>query len=482
MKKAILATVITSMFASSAMADVLSQVDSNKAAFNAPGVHNVVQGVNKNYNTTLDNRTAISNVGTTAIKNKDAITLNTLAIESHRERLAALEVHTTENSNSVKSVKDELANTQAAVGHNTAELFEANERISQISSSTSSLKPQVEMNTHDIGALADIVGVGTGSSGVLDSIKKTQRTAEDAQYSANQNTTDIADNSNRIGTNHGLIADNAKEIKANMDYTSSVELNTMTNAQDIQATTDYVAHVEENTVVNAHDIQANTDYVASVEANTITNAQDIQATTDYVAHVEENTVVNAHDIQANTDYVSSVEANTVTNAQDIQANTDYVAHVEENTVVNAHDIQANKVNTTTNSKRIDTQNSAIDANYGRTRANQAHIADNSNRIAQNESDIAQNKTDIQDLRSAFEEQAKVMDGAMAQGIATSSLVMPYNVGKISTTVALGHSGEANAIAGGVGVRFTENFTARSNIAYDTGSENVSIGAGVGYEW
>ncbi|GAM58281.1 hypothetical protein JCM19231_91 [Vibrio ishigakensis] len=48
-----------------------------------------------------------------------------------------------------------------------------------------------------------------------------------------------------------------------------------------------------------------------------------------------------------------------------------------------------------------------------------------------------------------------MDGAMAQGIATSSLVMPYNVGKISTTVALGHSGSADAIAGGLGMRFTE---------------------------
>ncbi|GAM72360.1 adherence and invasion outermembrane protein [Vibrio sp. JCM 19236] len=115
-------------------------------------------------------------------------------------------------------------------------------------------------------------------------------------------------------------------------------------------------------------------------------------------------------------------------------------------------------------------------------SNTTHIANNSARIDANEKAIAQNSQDIKDLRKAFEHQAEVMDGAMAQGIATSSLVMPYNVGKISTTVALGHSGSADAIAGGLGMRFTENFTARANVAYDTGSENVSVGAGVGYEW
>ncbi|MGV2990629.1 YadA-like family protein, partial [Vibrio sp. E150_011] len=115
-------------------------------------------------------------------------------------------------------------------------------------------------------------------------------------------------------------------------------------------------------------------------------------------------------------------------------------------------------------------------------ANRVSSQNNEAAITKNSSDIAQNKNDIRDLRNALEDQAKVMDGAMAQGIATSSLVMPYNVGKITTTVALGHSGSADAIAGGVGIRFTKNFTARSNIAYDTGSENVSIGAGVGYEW
>lgn len=129
------------------------------------------------------------------------------------------------------------------------------------------------------------------------------------------------------------------------------------------------------------------------------------------------------------------------------------------------------------------------ANTNSISTNTQHVADNHRAIANNETRIdhnsqaiTQNSNDIQDLRKAFEHQAEVMDGAMAQGIATSSLVMPYNVGKISTTVALGHSGSANAIAGGVGMRFTENFTARANMAYDDGSENVSIGAGVGYEF
>lgn len=75
-----------------------------------------------------------------------------------------------------------------------------------------------------------------------------------------------------------------------------------------------------------------------------------------------------------------------------------------------------------------------------TAVNRSDIDRNRQDIDKNTAAINKNTQDIKDLRKAFEHQAEVMDGAMAQGIATSSLVMPYNVGKISTTVALGHSG------------------------------------------
>ncbi|WP_208727228.1 YadA C-terminal domain-containing protein, partial [Vibrio inusitatus] len=164
---------------------------------------------------------------------------------------------------------------------------------------------------------------------------------------------------------------------------------------------------------------------------------------------------------ANDDAKAQVAASPVSNATAIATNTKHLEHVNTNTFKNRDNIAVN-------TKSIS--------------GNRSLIADNSSRIDENSDAIASNKSEIKGLRQDLERQAKVMDGAMAQGIATSSLVMPYNVGKISTTVALGHSGSADAIAGGVGVRFTKNFTARSNIAYDTGSENVSIGAGVGYEW
>jgi len=78
---------------------------------------------------------------------------------------------------------------------------------------------------------------------------------------------------------------------------------------------------------------------------------------------------------------------------------------------------------------------------------------------------------------------KVRDAADAvQSTAFAGLVSPYNVGKINTTVALGHSGSANALALGAGMRINEQFTVKLGGAYDTGTEQVSSYVGAGWEW
>lgn len=101
---------------------------------------------------------------------------------------------------------------------------------------------------------------------------------------------------------------------------------------------------------------------------------------------------------------------------------------------------------------------------------------------QNSEAIARNQRDIQSLRADFEEMAKKVDGAYAESAAFAGLVSPYGVGKLSVTAALGYHGQAQAIAIGVGERFSENLTAKLGGAYDTATQSSTAYVGVGYEF
>ncbi|WP_210499784.1 YadA C-terminal domain-containing protein, partial [Vibrio crassostreae] len=121
-------------------------------------------------------------------------------------------------------------------------------------------------------------------------------------------------------------------------------------------------------------------------------------------------------------------------------------------------------------------------NYSSIETNTSRIASNSDAIDKNTANIANNKKEIDGLRSDLEAQAKKIDGSMAQAGAFAGLVSPYGVGKINMTAAVGHSGDANAIAIGSGYRINESLTVKLGGAYDTGSEQVTSYAGVGYEF
>ncbi|WP_415668909.1 YadA-like family protein, partial [Vibrio rarus] len=125
---------------------------------------------------------------------------------------------------------------------------------------------------------------------------------------------------------------------------------------------------------------------------------------------------------------------------------------------------------------------SIASNTTSITSNRTAIADNSHAIGTNSANIASNKLEIDGLRADLEKQSKKMDGSMAQAGAFAGLVNPYGVGKINMTAAVGHSGDANAIAIGSGYRVNENLTLKVGGAYDSASEQVTSYAGMGFEW
>ncbi|WP_213865458.1 YadA C-terminal domain-containing protein, partial [Vibrio crassostreae] len=203
--------------------------------------------------------------------------------------------------------------------------------------------------------------------------------------------------------------------------------------------------------------------------------------------------INAKDIKDNTQIgldaqvaAANAQSSASKNSNDIAINAKGTAQNESKTKANA---ESNQLTRNEAAQVITANAHAIQSNYddiyavrGQARSNTTQIANNAQDIHQNRVDINKNTADIKDLRSDLEEQAKQTAGIGAMAMATSNLVMPYSVGKFSVTAGVGNYDSESAIAVGSGYRFDEHLTVRANAAYETGAENVGIGAGVGYEF
>ncbi|CAK2878462.1 hypothetical protein VCRA2134O163_300001 [Vibrio crassostreae] len=238
--------------------------------------------------------------------------------------------------------------------------------------------------------------------------------------------------------------------------------------------------------INAKDIEGNTQIgldaqvaAANAQSSASKNSSDI--------------AINAKDIKDNTQIgldaqvaAANAQSSASKNSNDIAINAKGTAQNESKTKANA---ESNQLTRNEAAQVITANAHAIQSNYddiyavrGQARSNTTQIANNAQDIHQNRVDINKNTADIKDLRSDLEEQAKQTAGIGAMAMATSNLVMPYSVGKFSVTAGVGNYDSESAIAVGSGYRFDEHLTVRANAAYETGAENVGIGAGVGYEF
>ncbi|WP_198596160.1 YadA C-terminal domain-containing protein, partial [Vibrio lentus] len=268
-----------------------------------------------------------------------------------------------------------------------------------------------------------------------------QVAAENAQSTASKNTTDIALANEHTAKAEASIQANEKAITAANDHTAKAEAS-------IQA---FAGRATDSINSNSTAIADNTQI-----------GLDAQVA---AANAQSSSSKNSSDIAINAKSTAQNESKTKANAESNQITRNEAAQV---ITANAHAIQSN-----------------YDDIYevrGQARSNTTQIANNAQDIHQNRVDINKNTADIKDLRSDLEDQAKQTAGIGAMAMATSNLVMPYSVGKFSVTAGVGNYDSESAIAVGSGYRFDDHLAVRANAAYETGSENVGVGAGVGYEF
>ncbi|WP_210452603.1 YadA C-terminal domain-containing protein [Vibrio crassostreae] len=290
------------------------------------------------------------------------------------------------------------------------------------------------INDHTAKAEASIQAF---ASRTTDSIKANTQIGLDAQVAA-------ANAQSSASKNSSDIAINAKDIEGN----TQIGLDAQVAAANAQSS---ASKNSSDIAINAKDIKDNTQI-----------GLDAQVA---AANAQSSASKNSNDIAINAKGTAQNESKTKANAESNQLTRNEAAQV---ITANAHAIQSNYDD--------------IYAVRGQARSNTTQIANNAQDIHQNRVDINKNTADIKDLRSDLEEQAKQTAGIGAMAMATSNLVMPYSVGKFSVTAGVGNYDSESEIAVGSGYRFDEHLTVRANAAYETGAENVGIGAGVGYEF
>ncbi|CAK2927785.1 YadA-like protein [Vibrio crassostreae] len=321
----------------------------------------------------------------------------------------------------------------------------------------------------------------------------------------------INDQSGRIHTAEqdsqhalGAIATMDKSITAINDHTAKAEASIQAFASrttdSIKANTQIgldaqvaAANAQSSASKNSSDIAIN---VKDIEGNTQIGLDAQVAAANAQSSASKNSsdiAINAKDIKDNTQIgldaqvaAANAQSSASKNSNDIAINAKGTAQNESKTKANA---ESNQLTRNEAAQVITANAHAIQSNYddiyavrGQARSNTTQIANNAQDIHQNRVDINKNTADIKDLRSDLEEQAKQTAGIGAMAMATSNLVMPYSVGKFSVTAGVGNYDSESAIAVGSGYRFDEHLTVRANAAYETGAENVGIGAGVGYEF
>ncbi|MFA0717392.1 YadA C-terminal domain-containing protein [Vibrio splendidus] len=395
----------------------------------------------------------------------------------------------------------EGVNNNANLGINTvsSHLKVTNAQVASNQHLLNSVENGVKSNTNNIYHLEQQIHVNESAIySQMDDNKaaSNQLTMHALQMSA-QNRQDNADQQKTIDENHARLSNQEMTIN---DQSGRIH----TAEQDSQHALGAIATMDKSiTAINDHTAKAEASIQAfasrttdSIKANTQIGLDAQVAAASAQSTASKNTsgiVNNAKDIEGNTQIgldaqVAAVNAQSSAskNSSDIAINAEGIAQNESKTEVNA---ESNQLTRNEAAQVITANAHAIQSNYddvyavrGQTRSNTTQIANNAQDIHQNRVDINKNTADIKDLRSDLEEQAKQTAGIGAMAMATSNLVMPYSVGKFSVTAGVGNYDSESAIAVGSGYRFDDHLTVRANAAYETGSENVGIGAGVGYEF
>ena len=117
---------------------------------------------------------------------------------------------------------------------------------------------------------------------------------------------------------------------------------------------------------------------------------------------------------------------------------------------------------------------------GKINANQSAVSKNSRRLDLHESWQKMATDRMNGLQKQISNNRKEIRESAAQNAALAGLFQPYSVGKFNATAALGGYSDKQAVAVGIGYRFTDNVAGKMAVA--AGGDSVSWNTGISLEF
>lgn len=178
-----------------------------------------------------------------------------------------------------------------------------------------------------------------------------------------------------------------------------------------------------------------------------------------------NVLIYSH---KNDDRVKADEKSITNNYNEIQT-------LKKRPAIDQAQIQANKVD-------INKTNQAIQMDETLIQENSQQVTSLTQHLHSDEQQIQANTQEIKGLRQDLERMANDINGAYADAAALNGLTDPYNIGSVMVSVGVGHHGNADALAVGMGERFNEHVTAKAGASLNSSTSTMTTYAGVGYEF
>ena len=164
------------------------------------------------------------------------------------------------------------------------------------------------------------------------------------------------------------------------------------------------------------------------------------------------------------------------------------------------DIANNKITLAQHTKKINDNQKAIEAKLG-GKVDTQKLVDLETKVNQNQGEVDKKLATVQENYSQLNTQVQSVDNkigmvdtrinalddkvenSMAAQAALNGLFQPYNVGKVSVSVAVGAYGSKSAIAVGAGYRVNPHLAFKGGAAINTsGSRKGSYNLGINYEF
>ena len=335
-------------------------------------------------------------------------------------------------------------------------------------------------------------------------------------YEANaENVNRLIEHGDKIWANEQSVQYLNKEVQKNIEKIENLKTDTLGNRvsiqefrqqheKDIQQTVEMQNAIAEQADINKNHIQdlakAQLESVTFLGEQIQENKDDIANNINNIYELAQQQDQHSSDIKnlgkaslTNTKRIATAELGIAENKKDALIAKKQANQNKADITTNKADITKNKATLAQHTKKIDDNQRAIEAKLG-NKVDTQKLVDLETKVDERLTTVQENYNQLNTQVQSVDNKIGMIDtrvnalddkveNSMAAQAALNGLFQPYNVGKVSVSVAVGAYGSKSAIAVGAGYRVNPHLAFKGGAAINTsGSRKGSYNLGINYEF